>query len=133
MINLSIIGNLTADPETRTSQTGKTVVTFTVAEGNPRDKEHPTFVRVTAWDKLGEVCATYLAKGKKVYVSGRPSAHGYSNKQGNISASLEVTAQNVEFLSASTQSAPQTQTAPAPQEKRDPLTGFTFSDEDLPF
>lgn len=127
MINLSIIGNLTADPETRTTQTGKTVVTFTVAESNPRDKEHTTFVRVTAWEKLGEVCSKYLSKGKKVFISGRPSAHGYTSKSGNIAASLELTAQDVEFLSSASN---------PPQEKKDPETNYTVVQgeiEDLPF
>lgn len=132
MLNLSIIGNLTADPEQRMTQSGKTVVSFTVAESNPRDKEHPSFVRVTAWEKLGEICCKYLSKGKKVFISGKPSAHGYKTRNGDIAASLELTAQDVEFLS----SAAAQQEAQQPQEQKDAQTGFTQipgADDDLPF
>lgn len=133
MLNLTIIGNLTADPEQRMTQSGKTVVSFTVAESNPRDKEHPAFVRVTAWEKLGEICCKYLSKGKKVFISGKPSAHGYKNRNGDAAASLEVTAQDIEFLSsAAQQEAPQPRQEPK-QEQTDTLTGFTYSEEDLPF
>lgn len=139
MLNLTVIGNLTADPEQRMTQSGKTVVSFTVAESNPRDKEHPAFVRVTAWEKLGEICCKYLSKGKKVFVSGRPAAHGYKNRNGDAAASLELTAQDIEFLSSAAQAqqeahqqAPQQTAAPKPQQV-DMMPGFTYSDEDLPF
>lgn len=131
MLDMTIIGNLTADPQQRTTQSGKTVVSFTVAESNPRDKEHPAFVRVTAWDKLGEICCKYLAKGKKVYVSGRPSAHGYTAKSGEAAASLDLTAQDIEFLSPAVE---EKQKAPKQAAQQvDPATGFHYSDDDLPF
>jgi len=58
------------------------------------------FFRVSAWNKLGENCQKYLAKGRKVCVVGSVTAHAYSTQDGKLAASLEVMANEVEFLSA---------------------------------
>lgn len=102
MILMEAIGNLTSDPTTRTiNRNGEniTVCTFALAVNNSRDKDKPYFVRVTAWRKLAENCAKYLLKGRKVYVSGLPSASAYNNRDGNPTATLELSANDVEFLS----------------------------------
>ncbi len=102
MLKLMVIGNLTRDPETRVLQDGRMVTNFTVAS-NRRGAggDHPAadYVRVAAWDALGENCAKYLNKGKKVYVSGTVQARGYTTNDGHAAASLELTAREVEFLS----------------------------------
>lgn len=104
MQSLTIIGNLTRDPETRTTTSGSTVCSFTVAV-NRRKKvsgqPEADFFRVSAWNKLGENCQKYLAKGRKVCVVGAVTAHAYTTQAGNPAASLEVMANDVEFLSAS--------------------------------
>ena len=76
MNRLTIIGNLTAEPELRSTPNGKSVCNFTVAvnrrnkiEGQP----DADFFRVSAWNQLGENCAKYLAKGRKVCVVGAVS------------------------------------------------------------
>lgn len=97
MNNLNIIGNLTANPELRTTASGKEVCTFTVAV-NRRDKE-TDFFRVSAWEGLGKTCNQYLSKGRKVWVMGPVSARTFTAKDGTARASLEVTAKDVEFLS----------------------------------
>ena len=103
MNSLHIIGNLTHDPETRTTTSGSTVCSFTVAV-NRRKKVQgqpdADFFRVSAWNKLGESCQKYLAKGRKVCVVGSVTAHAYSTQAGNPAASLEVMANDVEFLSS---------------------------------
>ena len=98
MNKLTIIGNLTADPEMRVTTTGRNVCTFTVAV-NRRDGE-ADFFRVSAWEKRGEVCKKYLTKGKKVCVIGPVSVHTYQANSGETRANLEVTADDVEFLSS---------------------------------
>lgn len=101
MNKLIIIGNLTRDPELRTTQSGISVCSFTVAVNRRTKKdEHPQadYVRVSVWRELGEICAKYLTKGKKVCVTGAVSAHGYSDNRGEIRASLELNAEEVEFL-----------------------------------
>ena len=103
MNSLHIIGNLTRDPETRTTPSGSTVCSFTVAV-NRRKKVQgqpdADFFRVSAWNQLGENCQKYLAKGRKVSVVGSVSVHAYSMQDGKPAASLEVMANDVEFLSS---------------------------------
>lgn len=99
MNKLTIIGNLTRDPETRTTQSGKTVCSFTVAV-NRRTQDEADYFRVSAWGKLGDSCQNYLAKGRKVAVVGSVSVNAYTTQNGENRASLEVFAQDVEFLSS---------------------------------
>ena len=100
---LTIIGNLVRDPETRITQSGNSVCSFTVAVNRRRKTEgqpEADFFRVSAWNALGENCQKYLGKGRKVCVVGTVSAHAYTTQDGKAGASLEVMANNVEFLSA---------------------------------
>ena len=120
MNKLTIIGNLTADPELRTIPSGVNVCTFTVAVNrrysSSKEERQTDFFRVAAWRQLGENCARYLTKGKKVAVVGEVSARAYEGKDGSIRASLEVTADEVEFLSPREQgSYPQNGYQPAGQ------------------
>ena len=132
MNKIIIIGNLTRDPESRTTQSGKQVCSFTVAVNRPRTSEgHPDadFFRVTAWNALADNCARYLFKGKKVAVTGPVSVSTYKAQNGDMRAQMEVYAQEVEFLipaDKAQQNAPQGQ-------KTDRQTGFTQVDEDMPF
>ena len=125
-----IIGNLTADPELRTTTTGKNVCSFTVAV-NRRNREEADFFRVTAWDALGENCKKFLSKGRKVAVTGSVSVRAYSAKNGDPAASLELNAQEVEFLT------PRSETpdnAVKNDAKKDEQSGFTITEtDDLPF
>ena len=104
MNKLIIIGNLTRDPETRTVSSGSTVCSFTVAVNRRRSSQNQNqpdadFFRVSAWNKLGDVCQRYLAKGRKVCVVGAVSVSSYEAKDGSTRFSLEVFADDVEFLS----------------------------------
>lgn len=103
MNRLTIIGNLTSDPELRTTPNGKNVCNFNVAvnrrnkvEGQPE----ADFFRVSAWNQLAENCGKYLAKGRKVCVVGAVSVRTYQTQNGKHGASLEVNAMEVEFLSS---------------------------------
>ena len=98
MNKIIIIGNLTGDPEKRSTQSGKLVITFTVACNRRGENAGADFFRVAAWDKLGETCAQYLAKGRKVCVTGSVRSGAYLNASGQAVGTLEVTAHEVEFL-----------------------------------
>lgn len=104
MNKLTIIGNLTRDPELRTTQTGVNVCDFTVAvnrrQRRDQNSQQPEadFFRVTAWREQGENAAKYLAKGKKVCVVGPVSVRTYTGNDGVTRASLEVTADDIEYL-----------------------------------
>ena len=99
MNSLLIIGNLTADPEHRTTQAGKEVTTFTVAVNRRGQDNAVDYFRVSAWGELGNNCNRYLTKGKKVAVSGSVSVSAYNAHDGKAKGNLEVMAQSVEFLS----------------------------------
>ena len=102
MNKLTIIGNLTADPELRTTQDGKNVCWFTVAV-NRRNRDEADYFRVSAWEKLGENCQKFLIKGRKVCVIGPVTVRTYQANDGTTRASMEVTAQDVEFLTPRTE------------------------------
>lgn len=106
-----IIGNLGRDPEMRYTPSGQAVTSFSVASnrsyndqaGNKVDET--IWFRVTAWGKQAEICSQYLHKGSKVLVEGRltPDKNGgpkmFQKQDGTTSASFEVTASTVRFLS----------------------------------
>ena len=101
MNKLTIIGNLTKDPEARVLTNGANLTTFTVAVSRRRQQEgqpDADFFRVTAWRQLGENCAKYLTKGRKVCVVGPVSISTYTGNDGKARANMEVTADDVEFL-----------------------------------
>ena len=99
MNKLIAVGNLAANPELRSTPNGIPVCTFTIAVNGRKQDESATFFRVTAWRQLGENCNRYLTKGKKVFVSGPVSVSTYTAKDGTTRASMEITAEDVEFLS----------------------------------
>ena len=130
MNQLNIIGGLTRDPESRTTQSGKQVCTFTVGVNRRNDREKSDFFRVNAWGELGNNCARYLSKGKRVRVTGSVSLSTYTTQDGTTRANLEVLAQDVEFLSPASQGQQNTPQAP----KTDAQSGFVQVDEEtLPF
>lgn len=144
MNKLTIIGNLTRDPELRTTQSGISVCSFTVAVNRRRtqgQQPEADFFRVSAWRQLGENCGKWLVKGKKVCVVGPVSVSTYQGNDGNTRAQLEVTAEDVEFLSPAgqveeaPQAVPQAQHA---QQTQMPIAGapagFTpVETDELPF
>ncbi|MBR6186725.1 MAG: single-stranded DNA-binding protein [Clostridia bacterium] len=104
MNKVFLIGNLTRDPELRTTSTGDSVCSFSIAVNRRRrsnaeaGQPEADFFRVSAWRQLGENCAKYLAKGRKVSVVGSVSCRTYVGSDGQTRASLEVQADDVEFL-----------------------------------
>lgn len=144
MNRLTIIGNLTRDPELRTTGSGINVCSFTVAVNRRRTVEgqqEADFFRVTAWRQLGENCQRYLAKGRKVAVTGPISVSTYQASDGSTRAQMEITADDVEFLSgrneesSSYPAASSYQAAPAPKSNPAPaMDGYEeVEGDDLPF
>ena len=142
MNKIILIGNLTRDPELRTTPNGITVCNFDIAVNDRRGRnqqngqqEQTQYFRITVWRQLGETCQRYLSKGRKVFVSGPLTARTYQANDGTTRVSLEVTADDVEFLSSRNDDqaggyspAP---SAPAPMAQN---SGFTAVETDeLPF
>ena len=145
MNKLTIIGNLTRDPELRSVNTANgpvNVCDFTVAVNSRRrgqnsgqQQDEATFFRCTAWRGLAEVVSRYATKGTKVCVMGPVSVRTYTANDGSTRASLEVTVEDFEFASSRNDgaaSSPAPATAPADPTAQN--TGFTtVQDDDLPF
>lgn len=127
------IGNLTRDPETRIVSDGKTVCNFTIAVNRRGGGQNDVaYVRVAAWGKTGENCQKYLAKGRKVCVIGPVAVRTYQSNDGGTRASLEITAEDVEFLTPKSESG----AASAAQQPSSsiPAGGYTQVErEELPF
>ena len=102
MNKLVLTGNLTRSPELRSTPNGIPVCTFTIAVNGRKSDDPTAYFRITVWRQLAEICNRYLTKGKKVFVSGPVSVSTYTAKDGTTRASLEVTAEDVEFLSPAT-------------------------------
>lgn len=128
MNRLTIIGNITRDPETRVTQSGSIVCAFTVAVNRRGKSDEADFFRVSAWNKLAETCQQYLSKGRKVAVTGPVSVSTYTGQDGKAYANLEVMAQDVEFLTPKgEQQAALAPAAPANNGYQE------VTDDDLPF
>ena len=145
-----IIGNLVRDPESGTTESGYRWTRFVVAVNRrkPREGEpEADFIRVTTWNALAENCMKYLRKGRKVACVGESSCHAWIGQQGDPRGQIEMTAQDVEFISG-----PRDGGADAPpqepgwmgqrseeggsQDAQDPETGMTqveMEPEELPF
>lgn len=99
-----LIGNLGRDPELRYTQSGQAVASFTLAtseswtDKSGERKERTEWHRISAWGKVGELCAQYLSKGRTVYVEGRIQTRDWEDKEGNKRQTTEINAQTVQFL-----------------------------------
>jgi len=101
--SVTLMGNLTADPELRHTPSGSAVCTLRIAineryKSKSGEMEDSTvFVDVSAWGKTGENCAEYLRKGRPILVEGRLKFDQWE-KDGQKRSRLTVTARNVQFL-----------------------------------
>lgn len=99
-----IIGNLTRDPEMRTTPSGANVASFSVAtslvwtdQGGQQQKK-TEFHNIVAWRKLAEICGQYLRKGSKVYVEGRLQTTEWTGQDNIKRYRTEIVAENMIML-----------------------------------
>lgn len=135
MNKITLIGNLTHDPEVRSTTSGKTVCTFTIAVNRKKVSEPQTdFFRINAWNNLGDVCGRCLTKSKKVAVIGELQARTYEDKQGKTRLSLDVSSDEVEFLSPKEEKPNKDRENSDGYDHTADLAGFTdIRSDDLPF
>ena len=96
---VNLIGNLATEVELRELGEDRHLATFRLAvDRGGRDSE-ADFFRISAWDKQAQLCAEYLAKGRKVAVEGRLKSRTWED-EGQKRSMVEVVARRVEFLSA---------------------------------
>ena len=100
-----LIGNVTQDPEVRTTPQGQNVCSFSVAtnltwtDKSGQRQQRAEFHNIVAWRKLADICAQYLQKGKKVYVEGRLQTRNWQGQDGLKRYRTEIIADNVIMLS----------------------------------
>ena len=140
MNRVILIGNLTRDPELRTTNSGVSVCTFSIAVNrknkNQAGEKVTDYFNIVAWRQLGELCGKYLAQGRKVCVVGELQNRSYDGKDGTKKYITEVIADDVEFLTPRQDGAPTGERAPSslPQRGADfEPEGFTDVDDELPF
>lgn len=129
-----IIGNLTKDPELRTTPNGVSVCSFSVAvQRRYKDQNgdrQADFIPVIVWRGLAENCAKYLAKGRKVAVSGEIQTRSYDAQDGSKRYVTEVVAADVEFLTPRSNE----ESSITEEVQEDMANSFTaVVDEELPF
>ncbi len=94
-----LMGRLTRDPETRTTPSGKSVTSFSLAVDRQTQDDQADFFDVTAWEKTGELVQQYLSKGRRVLVQGRLRQDSWDDKDtGKKRSKVEVVAFDVTFL-----------------------------------
>ena len=132
-----LIGHLGRDPELRYTSSGTPVCNFSLAVSrrwSSRDgeqQEETDWFRVTAWNRLAETCANYLAKGRQVYIEGRVRLDTYTGQDGQERANLAVTAFEMQMLGSRRDQGMSDDTmeaAGAPVEAEE-----TIDPDDLPF
>ena len=141
--NITILGNITRDPELRFTPSGTAVVSFGLAVNrsiqNKKSGEWQTevdFFNVTAWYKLAENCAESLSKGDRVLVSGRLSQDSWEDKEGQKRSTVKIIASviapSLEFAVCKLEKNPKMDSGGVTAPK---ATGeeVDFTDEDIPF
>ena len=135
-----LVGNLGNDPELRTTAEGQKVASFSVAtsenwtDKNGQKQERTQWHRITAWGKQGENCASYLAKGRQVYIEGKLSYRQWDDKEtGQKKYATDIVAQTVQFLGSVKNSNQVTQTSYSSPQPEARFEEPSFNDNDIPF
>ena len=99
-----IMGNITRDPELRSTPSGTQVCGFSVAvnrnyrDGSGEQKENVSFFDCSAWGKSGELIAQYAKKGSGILVSGRLEQRSWEDKEGQKRSRVEIVVEDFNFI-----------------------------------
>ncbi|MEE1199673.1 MAG: single-stranded DNA-binding protein [Christensenellales bacterium] len=142
MNKVILIGNLAADPESRTTQSGISQCTLRLAVqrrfANPQGVREADFFTIVCWRQTADFCARYLSKGRRIAVEGSLQTRSYDAQDGSKRYVTEVIADNVEFCDSRPDgSRPRTDNPPPaepPAGYGAGHGGFTeVEDDELPF
>lgn len=134
-----LIGNLTKDPELRYIPSGTAVATFSIAVNRfyklqtGEKKEDTTFMRIVTWGKRAETCAEYLVKGASVFVEGRLQARTWEGQDGQKRNTIEVVADNVQFLGSRRAADNKTANQQLPLDETTGVDNISAEEEGVPF
>ena len=136
MNKVILIGNLAADPESRTTQSGIAQCTLRLAVqrrfANQQGQREADFFQIVCFRQTAEFCARYLSKGRKVAVEGSLQTRSYDAQDGSKRFVTEIIADHVEFCD----SKPEGKADAPTQATAAPAEGYGFTevdDESLPF
>lgn len=129
-----LVGNITRDPETRTTASGLSCTTFTVAcqrrVANAQGVREADFINCVAWRQTADFVARYFSKGSRIGIEGTIQTRSYDAQDGTKRFVTEVVVDNAEFVGGKDQQA----ATAAPVANTDAQTGFAEVDDDaLPF
>ena len=145
---VSIIGRLTRDPEVRSTPSGKSVASFSVATGRTwtdaagQKQKETEFHNLVLWGKLAEIAGQYLRKGAKVFMEGRLKTREWTGQDGVKRYRTEIIVDNMIMLdgpshsggSSNTGSAPSSNNAPSyVNDEPSPVIEEEIKVEDIPF
>lgn len=142
MLNhIVIMGRLVRDPEKRTTQSGITVASFTLAvdrDYTNGDQKETDFIDCVAWRNTGDFVAKYFSKGRMAVVAGRLQLRKYTDKNGNNRTAAEVVADSVYFGDSKKDGqAPAVSAAPSPAPSPAPapsaFAALEGPDDEIPF
>ncbi|MEK7189312.1 MAG: single-stranded DNA-binding protein [Patescibacteria group bacterium] len=140
-----LIGNITQDPEVRTTPSGVSVTSFGLAtnfvwtDASGQKQEKAEFHNIVAWRRLAEIMGQYLHKGSKIYIEGRLQTRSWDDQSGNKRYRTEVIADNMIMLDRKGQSSGPSNSEPSyaqqepPQQSKPQSTEEEISVEDIPF
>ncbi len=143
MLNcVTLMGRLVADPELRTTTTGKSVCTFRIAVDRsfqkPGEQRQADFITIVAWESTANFVCRYFAKGSMIAVQGSIQTRQYEDSTGAKRTAFEVIAREVSFCGSKAESGTvQNNVQPAAQPTYQNAVASDFEeitdDEDLPF
>ncbi len=138
-----IIGHLGRDPEVRTTQGGDTIANFSVAtterwrdRASGEQREATEWHRITAYQKLAEVCGKFLRKGSKVFVQGKLVTRKWTDRDGVERYITEIRAQDMKMLDGKPDQPPGDQQQQQQQSSDKPASGQGWGDDlndEIPF
>lgn len=146
MLNTAaIVGRLGKDPELRTTQSGKSVTSFSLAVQRPRKTQNGDYesdwIDVQAWGNTAEFICKYFQQGQMMAVSGRIQVRDYEDRNGAKRKSVEIVAHDVSFCESRKREEPEPAKHPSPQ-PAEPVESYEkamlppddfLGDDDLPF
>ena len=142
MNNINIVGRLCAEPERKTSNSGKSVTSVNVAVKRPFTKDTTDFLTVVLWEKKCDYICQYGHKGDMVAVSGALTVRKWEDKNGNKRDYYEIVADSVELIGGKKQDQQESNITQLPQYSAQNQQAFAqnqqqfetvYEDEDLPF
>lgn len=145
MLNcVTLMGRLTADPELRTTTSGRSVCTFSIAVersyAKPGEQRQADFINIVAWENSANFVTRYFSKGSMIAIRGEIQTRSYEDKNGNKRTAFEVIAREVSFCGSKAETGTgnynaAAAAAPAPTYQTAAPSDFEeiTDDEDLPF